>query len=83
VLELGTSRQRIEDLARENGRLTAELESARRCHSLVAGQQTPQRAEPTAIPDGPSESAGTVAACGPGRRRRGRGAGEAEMKRCS
>jgi excisionase family DNA binding protein len=37
VAELGTSRQRIEDLARENGRLGAELERTRaEIHALTA-----------------------------------------------
>jgi excisionase family DNA binding protein len=40
VAELGTSRQRIEDLARENGRLAAELDTLRAAQATTAGQET-------------------------------------------
>ncbi len=50
LAELAASRQRIEDLARENGRLTAELEALRASHSPVAPNLTAETTDPTLGP---------------------------------
>ena len=66
MVELGTSRQRIEDLARENGRQSAELERAasiavklsddlevaRAQISMMEARTAPESVEPTPGPPG-------------------------------
>jgi hypothetical protein len=49
MAELSLSRQQLVSQAEAIGRLGAELDAERRAHSPVAGQQTPQPVEPTAV----------------------------------
>jgi len=53
MTELGTSRQRIEALARENGRLTAELEALRASQRPQEARGTAEAPEPSTEPSAP------------------------------
>ena len=88
LAELAASRQRIEDLARENGLLTAQLATANECMATLTAPHPPVVASTAPEPSNLTTGAvnvlvarpGTVVAGRAGDRRRGGAVGDVAMK---